>query len=439
MKHSIDSLKFDEYRSARRWLVAYSGGVDSHVLLYLLAQLREQSAQALPELLAIHVNHQLQQPAADWAQHCQQVCEQLAIPLITETVSIQRAGGDSLEALARDARYQVFEKHLRAGDVLLLAHHLDDQVETGLMRLLRGSGALGLGAMAKQRKFASGILWRPLLEIPRQAIEACAEAAGLQWVEDPSNADCGFARNYLRRQVLPAVEQRWPEYRQSVARALQLSRQASELNRELAAIDCLQLGADPQAQALPLAKMPGLGEARQLNLLRYWIELHGFPLPSYAQLQALLHELVYAAEDADPLIQWGGVEARRFRGQLYLLSPLAEFDGGRDYLWNPGEVLELPGNGRVSCEFVQGRGVRNAQALTVTYRQGGERCQPAGRSGSQTLKKLFQEYSVPTWLRDRVPLLYIDNELVAVANYWVCAAHLAGPDEAGMNIHWTLP
>lgn len=439
MTLSVSHLELDAWRSAKRWLIAYSGGVDSHVLLHLVAQFRDQSTETVPELVAIHVNHQLQQQSAAWAQHCQRVCDQLEIPLLIETVSVQCAGGESLEAQARKARYQAFEKHLQMDDLLMMAHHLDDQLETWFLRLLRGSGSQGLGAMVKQRDFAGATLLRPLLDIPSQAIDEFACAEGLQWVEDPSNKDTEFSRNYLRLEVLPKLEQQWPGYRQSVSRALKLSQQSNELNRDLAVIDCQQAAVDPLAQALPMEKVLGLSEVRQKNLLRYCLQQRGLPLPTSAQLQAVLDEVIHAAEDANPRVQWGGVEARRFRGQLYVFSTLPAFDVGRVCPWLPPEVLALEGNGQLSSEPVTGVGLRLGQALTVRFRQGGERCQPAGRSGSQTLKKLFQEYAVPTWLRDRVPLIYVDNELAAVAGYWVCEAYLARQGEAGISIHWSLP
>lgn len=438
MRLSTTTLNLDAYRAAPRWLIAYSGGVDSHVLLHLLAQLRDQSPSTVPELVAIHINHQLQEQAGEWVKHCQRVCDELAIPLLSETVVIERCGGDSLEALAREARYKVFEQHLQPGECLLLGHHLDDQVETGFQRLFRGSGSLGLGAMADQRSLVGGILLRPLLATSRQAIDDFARAEALHWIEDPSNTDTGFSRNFLRLKLLPEIEQRWPNYRQSVARSLALSREAAELNSELAAIDCQQSGFDPMGQLLSLEVLGRLSTARQRNLLRYWLQQRGLSLPSSAQLQAVLEEVVHAVEDANPVVKWAGVEARRFRGQLYLLPALPPVDSGQVYQWAAGALLELGGNGQLSAEPVRGEGLRPSQGFTIRYRQGGERCRPAGRSGSQSLKKLFQEYSVPTWLRDRVPLIYAGSELAAVAGYWICEPYLARDDEEGINIHWSL-
>ncbi len=439
MKLSAADLNLSRWQSAPRWLVAYSGGVDSHVLLHLLAQLREQSPDSVPELLAIHINHQLQAQSFDWAQHCQAVCKALNIPLLTETVEVARSGGESLEAQARVARYQAFEKQLQAGDCLLLAHHLDDQLETGLLRLLRGSGVLGLGAMAGQRKLGRGHLLRPLLAIPRQQIVAYAENEGLQWAEDSSNRDKDFSRNYLRHDVLPVIEHRWPQYRQSMTRAIKLSQEASELNTALAEIDCRQLGVNPSEQKLALESLLSLDRPRQKNLLRYWIRQRDLPLPSAAQLQAILEQLVAADEDAEPLVTWAGIAARRFRGHLYILPLLAEFDREQCYAWDHRQRLLLAGNGSLCSEAVIGQGLKNNREFNVRFRRGGERCQPLNRVASQTLKKLFQEYAVPPWLRDRVPLIYVGDALAAVGGYWVCKDFAAGEGDEGITIHWTLP
>lgn len=436
MKLSAANLPLQSHQSAPRWLIGYSGGVDSRVLLQLLVQLREQAPATTPELLAIHIDHQLQAQSGDWAQHCQRVCAGLGVNLIIEAVSIEREGGESLEALARGARYRVFEKHLQTDDVLLLAHHLDDQLETWFQRLLRGSGSLGLAAMAGQRNFGAGLLLRPLLDIPKSEILAFARLQELEWVEDPSNLDTGFSRNFLRRELLPKLEQHWPQYRQTLSRSLGLAQESAQLNRELAASDCQQAHVDPHARVLPLEKVQLLSVARQKNLLRFWLQELGLPLPSLAQLQVIVDEVIHAAVDAEPLLKWGGFEIHRFRDQLHVLPELADFDPQREYHWQPGQALKLDNNGSLIAEPISAQGMKSLAAFTVRYRSGGERCQPAGRGHSQTLKKLFQEYAVPTWLRDRVPLIYDGDQLAAVANYWVCESYLAQPGEAGINISW---
>ncbi len=422
------------YRQAPRWLVAYSGGVDSHLLLHLLSQLRRQDP-SLPPLLAVHVNHQLQAQAADWARHCQQQCEQLGVPLLLQTVTVSSGPRQSLEAQAREARYQAFEQILQPGDVLLQGHHLDDQAETVLLRLLRGSGCAGMAAMPGQRPLGSGRLLRPLLSCSRQQIVAAAEQAGLSWIEDPSNRCTDLARNYLRQQVLPLLEQRWPGYRHTMARSSALLAESQQLNRELAQLDAERLQLSLQAGSLSLQKFQQLNSLRRKNLLRCWLTARGLPVPTAQQLQQLLDEVLAARADAQPLLCWAGLEARRFDGELYVMSALAPVDTEWSQEWQ-GQALMIPGSGRLSATAVSGAGLRVQPGLQLRLRRGGERCRPQGRAHSQSLKKLFQEYAVPPWLRARVPLLYCGDQLVAVAGYWVCEGFQAAAGEPGWQLDW---
>ena len=421
--------------NAPRWLVAYSGGVDSHVLLHLLTQLPQH-----PPIEAVHINHQLQAESSQWAQHCQQQADLLGIPLHTVAVDIDCGPRESLEEKARQARYQVFESLLQANDILMLGHHLDDQVETLLLRLLRGSGSRGASAMSHTRSLGCGKLLRPLLAFPRKDIEHYAAEHRLQWVEDPSNQQANVDRNFLRLELLPTMAERWPEYRQTLSRAAALNEESANLNTELAELDFHALGLSPTEPSLPLMSLKELSVARQKNLLRYWLELRDFPLPSAAQLQAILDDLIHARQDARPLVAWRGVQVRRFRDELYANKPLTPLDSGRVYSWDLSSPLALDDGGQLSIRQVSGSGLisrcLDMGEISVRYRQGGERCKPAGRSASQTLKKLFQEAGVETWMRDRVPLLFCGDELVAVGDYWVCEGFTVAAGEQGMALVW---
>jgi tRNA(Ile)-lysidine synthase len=424
------------FSNAPRWLVAYSGGVDSHVLLHLLTKI-----PAHPPIVALHINHQLQHQSSQWAGHCQQQAGTLGIPLSVVCVDVECQARESLEEKARQARYQVFESLLEPGDVLLLGHHRDDQVETLLMRLLRGSGSRGVAAMPYSRNLGHGQLLRPLLDVSRSTIAAYAIANHLQWIEDPSNQNSDFDRNFLRLEVLPKLAQRWPEYRQTLSRAAALSEESAQLNAELAELDFHALCLSPDALSIPLATLAELSVARQKNLLRYWLEWRGLPLPSAAQLQQLLDTVVNARPDAEPLLEWPGTQIRRFKGDLYAMRPLPKFDSAAIYAWDLSRPLMIDGAGILEAKTVLGSGLHLAaldQAkITVRFRRGGERCQPAGRSGgSQTLKKLLQEYEVPTWLRDRLPLVYCDDQLVMVANLWVCEGYQATSGQSGVQLLW---
>lgn len=398
------------WRGAPVWHVAFSGGLDSTVLLHLLAGLARR--QQLPVLCAIHVQHGLQAVAQAWPAHCLRVCAALKVPLSLREVQVQP--GASLEQAARDARYAAFVELLGADEVLLTAQHRDDQAETLLFRLMRGAGARGLAAMPASRPLGSGQLVRPLLEVSRAELEDYARANGLDWVEDPSNCDERFSRNFLRRQVLPLLTQRWPQAVASMARSAAHLSEAQALLDELAqtdqaAIDEASRFAWLSLPSLPLAPLLTLSAARQRNLLRHWLAPLT-PLPDSDHWVGWT-SLVNAAVDAAPVWRLACGELRRADGRLWWLSglwlqPLALID----LPVMAAMQLSLPGNGHVRL-----LGQTPEGALQVRYRQGGEALRLAGR-GRRDLKRLLNEAGVPAFLRNRLPLLYREGELLAVAN-----------------------
>ncbi len=435
------------HRGCRRWLVAYSGGLDSQVLLQLLADWRDSTQDALPPIEAIHIDHQLQPDSAGWAEHCRLHCRELDIALHSQTVTVRCGPRQSLEAQARAARYLAFEQVLEPGDLLLMAHHRDDQAETLLLRLLRGSGQRGLAAIPAERALGAGRLLRPLLGVERSALEAWARGCELSWIEDPSNADPRYDRNYLRLQLLPLLEARWPAYRDTLARSAAHAADSAELLRQLADEDLARLapsvgvtlGAGPglgSEPRLPVAPLLALDARRRDNLLRHWLARHGAGDISAATLQRLVDEVLGASADAMPQLVVGGRQLRRYRGELYVTALTAAPDSGWRGSWTLGAPLQLEGAGILYAEPVQGGGLRCGGEVEVGFRRGGERCRPAGRGHSQSLKKLLQEYALPPWWRDRVPLIYVDGELAAVGDLWVCAGFAAAPGERGWQLRW---
>jgi tRNA(Ile)-lysidine synthase len=432
--------------TAKRWLIAYSGGVDSRVLLDLLVRLKKKgrgSETSFPELVLVHIDHQIHPDSGSWAKQCKNQAEGLGLSVSIHRVDINNPALGSLEERARRARYDVFESLLTSDDVLMLGHHLDDQIETAFMRLLRGSGSRGIGAMPQTRSLGTGQLHRPLLAVSRAAIEEYARDMELSWIEDPSNLSSDYDRNFLRLQVLPLLERRWPEYRSTVSRAASLSEESAVLNSELAAIDFLSFELKPDSQSLSIRALQEVGRERQKNLIRYWLEQRQLSLPSSAQLECILDEVVCAGPDAAPLVQWSGgadarVQVRRFRDSLYVMKALDAVDSSIGYSWDLKSDLAIPGVGILSAGKVSGVGIRESLidsgvGVVVRFRQGGERCQPCGRGSSQTLKKLLQEYRVETWKRDRIPLIYINDTLAAVVGYWICEGYAAN-SEIGVNI-----
>lgn len=418
--------------AAPRYWVALSGGLDSSVLLEALARGRD----SLPgELKAVHVNHGLQPGAPDWQRHCEVLCARLKLLLTTKTVQVDAHPDTGLEAAARERRYAVYREILAPGEMLLLAHHEDDQLETFFLQALRGAGVRGLAAMPAAAPFAAGTLVRPLLGYSRAELEVWAKQQGLTWVEDPSNRDTDYDRNYLRRDVLPLVKRRWPAAGITVSRSARFAAEAEVLLEELAAEDGARYRID---LTLPVKAITELSSARSRNLLRYWLRRQGLPLPPAHKLDEILAQ-AQAGADRNPCIGWAGAEVRRYRGRLHALKPLPE--APPEFLLHQGESHDLgSGLGRLALKPAVGEGIRaelcGPRGLRVVFRSGGEECRPTGHGHQRPLKKWLQELHVVPWLRGRLPLLYAERELLAVAGLFACEPHAAAPGEAGLRVEW---
>lgn len=450
MRFTADSLleQLAEYPPGSKFALAYSGGLDSTVLLH--AMHRAVAIASAPYggspvyfLRAIHINHGLSPNAKQWQSLCEQTCAHLGIPLYVERLRMDPSATANLENEARARRYEVFARELAADECLLMAHHTDDQAETFLLRSLRGAGPRGLAAIPRQRALSKATLLRPLLAVSRAALLTYAEGESLAWVEDESNINERFDRNFLRQSVLPGIASRWPAYRESWQRSAQLCAEANMLLDELGAIDCEQL--KTQARNIIDAKqLQLLSPARQRNALRHWLAVAGAPDPGWNVLQQIVEQLLPAAVDAQAQLQWRGqskhVILRRYRQRLHLHSVVAEAQPIGALAWDPHEALALPANGRVYTVSANGFGLRQsaATALTVRYRQGGESCKLHGRK-TRPLKKILQDAHIAPWLRERLPLLYCADDLVYIPGVGVCEGWQAGPDELGWQVIWEPP
>jgi tRNA(Ile)-lysidine synthase len=417
--------------------VAYSGGVDSHVLLHALAALFPGHPC---RVAAVHVNHGLQAGAGVWDEHCRTVCVGLGVPYVSLQADGRASAGESREAAARAARYAVLKAWLPQRHYLLTAQHRDDQAETLLLQLLRGSGVKGLSAMPRLAPFGGGHLLRPLLGCSRNAMLDYAGANRLNWVDDPSNQDISLDRNFLRHQVLPVLFQRWPALSATLSRSARHCAEAALILEDLARQD-LDTLVDESKDALPVSGLLQLTPERQRNSLRHWMAEKGGTTPSEAVLARIVIDILGSRADAEACVRWGDCELRRYRDRLYLLlrDPRQDFPAWLE--WRTETLLELPQAGGVlSASRRTGSGVRAADfvgaEVRVTWRHGGERCRPAGRRHNHPLKKLFQEAGIPPWERGRIPLVYIGDELAAVADLWVCDPFSAGPGEPGFAIRW---
>lgn len=418
----------------RHLMLALSGGADSVALLDILAQLR---ASLHFSLSAVHVNHQISPNAADWAEFCARLCAGYNIPFQVVRVDLQRQPGESLEELARDARYRVFAE--QQADFIVLAQHLDDQAETLLLQLLRGAGAKGLSAMAELRIQDSGLrtgFLRPLLDVPRRLILDYAALSGLQWVEDESNADIAYDRNYLRHRVMPLLERRFPGYRETFARASRNLAESVQLSDDLARMDRAIAVVNGNLRVGALRSLSG---ARARNLLRYWLAESGIPMPSAGRLENLQQQLCSARDDAQIHISLGDTVIRRYRGEVHLEKKTPAPQPELALTWAFQDELELPDSGgKLLFERTTGQGLSlarlTAAPVTIRLRQGGERLRPDCLRPTRSLKNLLQEAGMPPWQRQRVPLLFSGEKLVFVPGIGAACEYRADEGEIGVVV-----
>jgi tRNA(Ile)-lysidine synthase len=417
--------------------VAFSGGLDSTVLLALLCGL-----DFPVRIRAAHVDHGLHPRSGEWSEHCARVAAAHGVELVSVRVAVDRASGEGLEAAARAARYRALGELLSPGEWLLTAHHADDQLETLLLRMLRGTGVRGLRGIIAFGPFGPfGLAWlgRPLLAVTREELRAEAQARKLTWLEDPSNAEPHQDRNYLRLEVLPALRARWPA---AAHQAERLAEQAGDAERLLEAQARADASALAEAWHVPRAALAALDAARQRNLLRYLLRVVGLGAPSARTIERLREALLESHPESRARVRWPGGEGRVFREALYLLAPLPppsprehEVRIAIDRPWTGPE-------GRVELTPAHdGPGLAQSwieRGLTLRFRAGGERFRPHGREHRHSLKHLFQEEGVVPWMRERVPLIYCGDELAAVGDLWISAAAGDAPaSEPRWRVQWT--
>lgn len=461
---SVSCSSFSSYSSeqvhVKRLVIAYSGGVDSTVLLHSVVAAAKQGIIPfkLSSIVAVHVNHQLSDQADCWQQHCQQSAESLGIACFSEAVRVESTG-KGVEAAARDARYAVFESFLQSDDCLLLGHHQGDQAETVLLRLFRGAGVKGLTAMPVSRAMGKASLLRPLLAVNQAAIQSYARQHQLTWVEDESNQSDHYDRNFLRNKVMPLMTQRWSSVESQLSKTAETMVETNILLSDIAEEDLHQLNHQKArtGYSINFALLSQLSLPRKKNLLRYWCEKLNYDLPDSQQLMQIEQQFFSrSALLSSACVSWGRYELRQFSGRLYLMKALPKFISPLAIEWDGASDIDLQGAGVLRVvnkeavvenasektrektrEKKRPKGIHiKAQAYQIRWRQGGERCTPADRQHSQTVKKLLQEYQLETWLRDRVPLIYADDELVAVGDLWVNKGHRVGTQETVTAVSW---
>lgn len=421
---------------SRQILVGYSGGLDSTVLLHLAC------GYFTPQrIMAVHINHALCDSAQSWQEHARRNCAALSVSFSAHRVDCRQKG--NLEASARSERYAIFRQQILDGGILLLGHHANDQVETVLYRLMRGSGSRGLAGMPKMRKLGVGELLRPLLGVMRRDLLAYAQCHKLVWVDDHSNADVDLDRNFLRHRIVPALAERWPDYAPRISSSAARSREAEALAQSVfrSDLNSLDKREERSGMSIGISQLSGFDPPRQRNIVRCMPAELNLPTPSLKIVTEVLKTLANARIDALPVVVSGSYQYRRYRHRLYVVSVVDEPNDAANVVlkWQLNQPLTLPGGHVLISAEDSSDGLRLSASSTVEigFRRGGERCRPAGRGHSQRLKKLLQEYALEPWWRASVPLLFVAGEIVAVGDLWVCEGWQAKGGECGLKICWS--
>jgi tRNA(Ile)-lysidine synthase len=402
----------------------------------LLVALAEEVPRLGFGLRAVHVDHGLHPDAGSWSRRCLELAARLGVPCEVASVDARAAGGESPEEAAREARYAALAERLRPGEVLLTAHHADDQLETVLLQWLRGGGLAAVAGMRPLSTFAAGWLVRPLLEWTRAELHEWAGKERLEWLEDPSNADPRFDRNYLRLAVLPALRARWPAAARTVGRVAVQAAEALDLEAEVAAAGLAGLA---EGETLALDGLAALPAARQRLLLRAWLRSRGLDPPSAATLESLRRDMFQASGSRIPQTGWPGGVVRRYRGRLHAASAVAGPDPWCGGEWRAGERFDLGPLGCLELVAATGGGLSRERLrgpLTVLPRPAGAVFRPAGCPHHRELRKWLQEQGVLPWMRDSLPCVHAGGEIVAIGDLAYGGSLAAAPGEPAWGIRW---
>jgi tRNA(Ile)-lysidine synthase len=453
---ALDALRADV--TSPSIAIAYSGGLDSSALLRLAHGYAQQHGVAL---FAFHVHHGLSPNADAWLAHCERSCTALGITFDARRVMLDK-GKSGTEAAARKLRYAALGEMCRVHGVrlMLTAHHLDDQAETVLLQLLRGSGTAGLSGMdaANAAPDLLGnpelVMARPLLPVARGELEAYVAENAIACIDDESNTDPRYARNALRHQVMPALGQAFPGFQERFARSAAHAQSAQRLLIELATQDLALCLRD---DCIDVAKLRAMSLDRAYNMLRYWFATRSLRMPSTAWLSEMVTQLVEARDDAQLLVTHPDCHIRRHRDRLYITPRLAELDGMRDpddeadtpgqlFRWQGEPLIAFPAYGGTLHFDAAGateQGIDaawlGAQQLQIDFRKGGERLKLAANRPTRSLKYHYQAFDVPAWERERLPIVSAGKDLLFAAGIGMDCHHLGSGPGPLVQLRWQAP
>lgn len=425
LEHGLDST----------YWIGYSGGMDSHVLLHAISQLREHYPL---KIKAIHIHHGLSPDASHWQQHSEKICRELKIEYETESIRIKKKIGESPENAARKARYAVLREKIQSGDIFLSAHHEEDQAETVLLQLLRGAGPKGLSAMPKNKSFGKGWHGRPLLAITHDEIKQYAVQHHLQWIEDESNQNEDFSRNFIRHRIMPILKDHWPTASKMISRTAAHCAALEPLLENIVAPELKKILGD-SPEKLSIQKCREVDSDLQSHLIRAWLRTLHLPLPSTKTLHHIQKNIMAAREDKMPEIKWNGIALKRYQQYLYVIHSSPPHDPTKIVYWEDvTKPLEIQPIGTFHPMLTIGKGLKiQTKKISIRFRQHGESCDMPERGGHHTLKKLFQEWAIPPWERSRIPLIYSEENLIGVANLFLNKQFTADKNETGVMLHFT--
>lgn len=437
---SITEYSFDPILNtcphAKRIWIACSGGMDSNVLLHLTYLNKNIIKQ---KINVVYVNHGLQKESIEWGSFCEKQSKKYGLAFTQLNIEGVVPNGVSIEAWAREQRYALIAELLEKDDFLFTGHHQDDQVETFFLQALRGGGPKGLAAMPLCKNFGGGIHARPLLGFKRSQLLSYANDNDLCWREDVSNSDDKYDRNYLRKNILPAIEQRWPAYRKTTQRLISHQQDCALLLEEIGLED-LKHALYEDTSSLQLEVLEILSNPRQKNIIFTWLKELQLESPASRHVEQIISDLIHSENENAPCVNWKDVEVRRYRRLLYASSAISKNIEKIECYWDVTKPLTIMGEELMAKSNI-GSGISKEKIkglnIVVRYRQGGEKIQPHNKTHSISVKQLFQENGVLPWLRDRFPLVYIDGKLAVVPGLCVDKSYSAAKGESSLLIEWS--
>lgn len=394
-----------EIKNYNEFLIAYSGGVDSTALLYFANKIAKKKNMAIR---AIHINHNLNKESKNWEYHCKNFCKKNNINFEAKSINISISSGDSIEERARDERYFQIYSSMNEGSIMMTAHHLEDQAETFLYQLLRGSGSKGLSSMPIIKKLTKGIHLRPFLSLKKSTLIDIVEFSELSYVNDNSNSNISYSRNFIRKKVIPLIENRWPSYAYTISRSANNAAESMKLNNDLASIDIKKYLHEDMNKLGIGAKE--LSDYRFNNVVRFWIQKNKFRMPTSDQLKSIYLNVFNAGEDKAPFFLCSEYEIRRSNNYIEIMKPLEKHDPEKIYKWKYKTNLVIPHlQIDITWKHLEEKlGYQLRKDVEVKFRRKGENVK---LSHDKSLKDYMRENKIPIWKRERTPLIYVDKEL----------------------------